>query len=69
MLLPVNYVMGLLNVIVLCVLMSGTPDGYSLQSVEVWTGVTYALSATMIAAVSTFFIFNLENFQFFFSIC
>jgi len=30
----------------------GTQDTYSLQSEEVWTGVTYALSALMISYVS-----------------
>lgn len=30
----------------------GNPDTFSLQSEEVWTGVTYALSSLMIAHVS-----------------
>lgn len=30
----------------------GNPDTFSLQSEEVWTGVTYAVSSLMIAHVS-----------------
>lgn len=30
----------------------GNPDTFSVQSEEVWTGVTYALSSLMIAHVS-----------------
>lgn len=32
----------------------GTPDTYSLQSEEVWTGVTYAVASLMISYVGYF---------------
>lgn len=32
----------------------GTPDTYSVQSEEVWTGVTYAVASLMISHVGYF---------------
>lgn len=36
---------------------NGSPDTFSVQSEEVWTGVTYALAALMISHVSFYYIY------------
>ncbi len=38
----------------------GHPDNTTIQSEEVWTGVTYGLAATMIQEVKFRFFFNLS---------
>lgn len=36
----------------------GHPDSTTIQSEEVWTGVTYGLAATMIQEVKFYFLWN-----------
>lgn len=44
---------------------SGQLEITSMQSEEIWTGVTYSLSSTMIMEVNIFFITNLISFFWF----